>query len=148
MAFEKEKLSNYFDFLKPENGKYLPEENAYSHICPVCKKEFIGRRNQRYHPKCKIKLNNDLAREKNDLVKKQMAAYRKNVMILDSIYKKHNESDQGTVIVDLSLIRQSGFLFDAPIYPIKNKENNVEWYAVGQYSYRVQEGKMYIYKLK
>jgi len=143
-----EGLSDFFNQLKfnqeSTDGKFIPEKNAYSHTCPVCKKGFEGRRNQIYHPSCKKKYNNDLAREKNELVKKQMAAYKKNAIILDSFYKKHNESDQGTVIINLSLIRQSGFLFDAPINPIKNKENNEEWYTVCQYSYRVHENKMYI----
>jgi len=51
--------------------------------CKVCWKFFFGRANQEYHRECKIKLNNDTARER----RKKEQAHRASMRYMDLLLK-------------------------------------------------------------
>ena len=105
------------------------------HKCPECGEDFYGRSNRKYcSEECKIKSNNDKAREMNSRVSEQVRMLKKNAQILDYFYSVENKP----ISIDREEMINNGFIINCPTIQLKD-ENGTSWNMIGRYVFRVDE---------
>ncbi|HBS88191.1 MAG: hypothetical protein A2W91_05045 [Bacteroidetes bacterium GWF2_38_335] len=119
----------------------------YKITCKFCKTEFLGRLNQKYHPKCKIAANNQIASKNNAKIKSETNGLKKNNRILSDLLLKMDKSHGELIQIAQNEILRLGFDFKAPYRFIK-KDDNTQWYVIGPFHYRVENQFFLFYHIK
>ena len=114
-------------------GNWNWENGKYGKTCPVCQRQFEGRKNQIYcGVKCKARMNNDLAAKKTRSIAKHTHAYLRNIEVLASEYQKDGKD---VAIVSLARLKILGFDPQAPY--VSFAWNKQPWHKVGDYAFRL-----------
>jgi len=104
-----------------------------NHVCLTCKKEFLGRLNQKYCSiACKtLYSNKKAAKLRHELIDHKIL--QKNFLILKEFYA---DSDKNTPI-DISSLYKKGFEFEAPTRKIITKKYGYTYYLINGYAFRL-----------
>lgn len=120
---------------------WIPEQNEFQHICPVCNKTFMGRKNRNYCSLfCKTRINNDKAgiiRKKKSAI---TAKFLLNAMILAEFYP----FSLGKNKILIKLLERNGFDPCSEFSSVKSKENGEIWKKAGDYGYLVLPDKEHV----
>ena len=87
--------------LKYNIGDFVPEENAFYHLCKreECDNHFVGRKNRAYCSSvCKNRVNNDKHSERDLVVSKEMSQFKKNQLILERLHQENPTKVQTKVL--------------------------------------------------
>ena len=105
------------------------------HICPKCGNDFFGRSNRIYCSKeCKIKSNNNKAREMTSRVGEQVKMLKKNAQILEELYCP----DDIPSLIDQEEMIKKGFIENCPTIQLKD-EKGTYWKMIGHYVFRIDD---------
>ena len=118
-----------------QNGtnEWIPEIGKFRNTCSKCGREFDGRKNKIYcEPKCKARVNNDLAAERTRAVVNHTEAFLRNIEILKQEFQK---AESEVVIVTMNHLISLGFDATAPYTPFAWKGQR--WSKVGDYGFRI-----------
>jgi hypothetical protein len=116
-------------------------------ICKCgCKTEFNGRRNQKYFPKHKAKVNNKAAAKRREKLSPTFRKMEKCYSILVKI-RNLNLLDQWIPITDLT---RDGFDPNIPSNSIKTKKDGTEYYKLADFAFRLSDdaSKIIIHQIK
>ena len=132
-------IDRYFNeeyILMYKIGDFIPEENAFYHICKreECDNNFVGRKNKEYCSSiCKNRVNNDKQSERSLGVSKEMRQFKKNQLILERLHQKNPTKVQSKVLY------QKGFDSEGARRKMKFKNFEGTWYGFGNYSIQNQD---------
>jgi len=112
---------------------WLPDRHGYQKVCPVCEKEFVGRRNQRFccHP-CKNKYHYDRNAERLARTRQLTMEMDHNIRLLE---KKFSSSDSERVVMPYAQLLKLGFDQNAPCQ--KSQENGLNYFIYGNWALRI-----------
>ena len=122
--------------LKYKIGDFVPEENAFLHICKRegCDNQFVGRKNRAYCSSvCKNRVNNDKQSERNLGVSKEMSQFKKNQLILERLHQENPTK------VPTKVLFQRGFDSEGVSRMVKWKHFEGTWYVFGNYAIQNQD---------
>ncbi len=118
--------------LKP--GDYVPGKGYY-HLCafPKCADPpFFGRKNQRYHPDCKKRIDAERLADKRKKTKDENKIMEQNLGILEDFYP----SSLGSVEIPSKELGLKGFDFNASARRIKTEKYGYVFYVVHGFAFR------------
>ena len=119
-----------------EYGDWIPHKNGHFLRCPMCKEDFIGRKNRIYcREACKTKHNNDLAAKRKKAADPGIISFTNNQNILKQFYPQ----SMGEKEIPLQLLTASGFDPYGLHTPVKLKNQSGDWKKMGKYAYRLKE---------
>ena len=121
--------------LKYKIGDFVPEENAFLHLCKrkECDNHFVGRKNRAYCSSvCKNRVNNDKQTERNLGVSKEMSQFKKNQLILERLHQENPTK------VENKGLYQRGFDSEGASRQLKLKRFEGTWYVFGNYAIQNQ----------
>jgi len=114
----------------------------YLKICPVCKKEFEGRKNKVYCSFiCKSHFNNNKATVlRSELIDSK--AMLNNFRILKEFYELTENGNP----IKIGEFYKKGFNFEGPSRKITSPKKGYKFYLIHSYAFRIitQQGKQYI----
>jgi hypothetical protein len=122
--------------LKYKIGDFVPEENAFYHLCKreECDNHFVGRKNRAYCSSvCKNRVNNDKQSERDLVVSKEMSQFKKNQLILERLHQENPTKVQTKVLF------QRGFDSEGVSRMVKWKHFEGTWYVFGNYAIQNQD---------
>ena len=122
--------------LKYNIGDFVPEENAFYHLCKreECDTRFVGRKNRAYCSSvCKNRVNNDKHSERDLVVSKEMSQFKKNQLILERLHQENPTKVQTKVLF------QRGFDSEGVSRMVKWKHFEGTWYVFGNYAIQNQD---------
>ena len=122
--------------LKYKIGDFVPEENAFYHLCKreECDTRFVGRKNRAYCSSvCKNRVNNDKQSERELVVSKEMSQFKKNQLILERLHQEN------PTIVQTKGLFQRGFDSEGVSRMVKWKHFEGTWYVFGNYAIQNQD---------
>jgi hypothetical protein len=122
--------------LKYKIGDFVPEENAFYHLCKreECDNRFVGRKNRVYCSSvCKNRVNNDKQSERDLVVSKEMSQFKKNQLILERLHQENPTKVQTKVLF------QRGFDSEGVSRMVKWKHFEGTWYVFGNYAIQNQD---------
>ena len=122
--------------LKYKIGDFVPEENAFYHLCKreECDTRFVGRKNRGYCSSvCKNRVNNDKQSERELVVSKEMRQFKKNQLILERLHQENPTKVQTKVLF------QRGFDSEGVSRMVKWKHFEGTWYVFGNYAIQNQD---------
>ncbi len=112
----------------------MPQYHGFGKTCPVCREEFIGRKNKVFCTStCKNRYHNDANAEVRAHERELSSILVKNERVLRELMKDHITEDPKQVRIEtMDLL---GFNQKGPYTTINTKEN-IKWYKVGKFAYR------------
>jgi hypothetical protein len=122
--------------LKYKIGDFIPEENAFYHLCKreECDTRFVGRKNRAYCSSvCKNRVNNDKQSERELVVSKEMSQFKKNQLILERLHQENPTK------VPTKVLFQRGFDSEGVSRMVKWKHFEGTWYVFGNYAIQNQD---------
>ena len=122
--------------LKYKIGDFVPEENAFYHLCKrvECDTRFVGRKNRAYCSSvCKNRVNNDKQSERELVVSKEMSQFKKNQLILERLHQENPTK------VPTKVLFQRGFDSEGVSRMVKWKHFEGTWYVFGNYAIQNQD---------
>jgi hypothetical protein len=122
--------------LKYKIGDFVPEENAFYHLCKrvECDNRFVGRKNRAYCSSvCKNRVNNDKQSERELVVSKEMSQFKKNQLILERLHQENPTK------VPTKVLFQRGFDSEGVSRMVKWKHFEGTWYVFGNYAIQNQD---------
>lgn len=122
--------------LKYKIGDFVPEENAFYHLCKreECDNHFVGRKNRAYCSSvCKNRVNNDKQSERELVVSKEMSQFKKNQLILERLHQENPTK------VPTKVLFQRGFDSEGVSRMVKWKHFEGTWYVFGNYAIQNQD---------
>ena len=122
--------------LKYKIGDFVPEENAFYHLCKreECDTRFVGRKNRAYCSSvCKNRVNNDKHSERDLVVSKEMSQFKKNQLILERLHQENPTK------VPTKVLFQRGFDSEGVSRMVKWKHFEGTWYVFGNYAIQNQD---------
>jgi hypothetical protein len=122
--------------LKYKIGDFVPEENAFLHLCKrvECDTRFVGRKNRAYCSSvCKNRVNNDKQSERELVVSKEMSQFKKNQLILERLHQENPTK------VPTKVLFQRGFDSEGVSRMVKWKHFEGTWYVFGNYAIQNQD---------
>ena len=122
--------------LKYNIGDFVPEENAFYHLCKreECDNHFLGRKNRAYCSSvCKNRVNNDKQFERELVVSKEMSQLKKNQLILERLHQENPTK------VPTKVLFQRGFDSEGVSRMVKWKHFEGTWYVFGNYAIQNQD---------
>lgn len=122
--------------LKYKIGDFVPEENAFYHLCKreECDNHFVGRKNRAYCSSvCKNRVNNDKQSERDLVVSKEMSQFKKNQLILERLHQENPTK------VPTKVLFQRGFDSEGVSRMVKWKHFEGTWYVFGNYAIQNQD---------
>jgi len=122
--------------LKYNIGDFVPEENAFYHLCKreECDTRFVGRKNRAYCSSvCKNRVNNDKQSERELVVSKEMSQFKKNQLILERLHQENPTK------VPTKVLFQRGFDSEGVSRMVKWKHFEGTWYVFGNYAIQNQD---------
>ena len=122
--------------LKYKIGDFVPEENAFYHLCKreECDNHFVGRKNRAYCSSvCKNRVNNDKQFERELVVSKEMSQLKKNQLILERLHQENPTK------VPTKVLFQRGFDSEGVSRMVKWKHFEGTWYVFGNYAIQNQD---------
>jgi hypothetical protein len=122
--------------LKYKIGDFVPEENAFYHLCKreECDTRFVGRKNRAYCSSvCKNRVNNDKHSERDLVVSKEMSQFKKNQLILERLHQENPTK------VQTKGLFQRGFDSEGVSRRVKWKHFEGTWYVFGNYAIQNQD---------
>jgi len=117
-------------------GDFVPEANAFYHICKreECDNSFVGRKNRAYCSSvCKSRVNNDKQSERHLGVSKEMRQFKKNQLILELLHQENPTKVQSKVLY------QRGFDSEGARTRLKFRDIAGTWYVFGNYAIQYQD---------
>ena len=117
-------------------GDFVPEANAFYHICKreECDNSFVGRKNRAYCSSvCKSRVNNDKQSARHLGVSKEMRQFKKNQLILEQLHQENPTKVQNKGLY------QRGFYSEGARRKVKFKDFGGTWYAFGNYAIQYQD---------
>ena len=117
-------------------GDFVPEANAFYHICKreECDNSFVGRKNRAYCSSvCKNRVNNDKQSEREHVVSKEMSQFKKNQLILERLHQENPTK------VPTKVLFQRGFDSEGVSRMVKWKHFEGTWYVFGNYAIQNQD---------
>lgn len=114
--------------------------------CKCCDIQFYGRRNQKYFPKHKAKVNNEVAAKRREKLSQTFRNMEKCYSILIKI-RDINLLDQWIPITDLT---RDGFDPNIPSNSIKTKKDGIEFSKLADFAFRLSDdaSKIIIHQIK
>ena len=131
-----ENILNEAYILKYKIGDFVPEENAFYHLCKreECDNHFVGRKNRAYCSSvCKSRVNNDKQSERDLVFSKEMSQFKKNQLILERLHQENPTKVQTKVLF------QRGFDSEGVSRMVKWKHFEGTWYVFGNYAIQNQD---------
>ena len=131
-----ENILNEAYILKYKIGDFVPEENAFYHLCKrvECDNRFVGRKNRAYCSSvCKNRVNNDKQSERELVVSKEMSQFKKNQLILERLHQENPTK------VPTKVLFQRGFDSEGVSRMVKWKHFEGTWYVFGNYAIQNQD---------
>ena len=122
--------------LKYNIGDFVPEENAFYHLCKreECDTRFVGRKNRAYCSSvCKSRVNNDKQSERDLVFSKEMSQLKKNQLILERLHQENPTK------VPTKVLFQRGFDSEGVSRMVKWKHFEGTWYVFGNYAIQNQD---------
>ena len=122
--------------LKYKIGDFVPEENAFYHLCKreECDTRFVGRKNRAYCSSvCKNRVNNDKQSERELVASKEMSQFKKNQLILERLHQENPTK------VPTKVLFQRGFDSEGVSRMVKWKHFEGTWYVFGNYAIQNQD---------
>ena len=122
--------------LKYNIGDFVPEENAFYHLCKreECDNHFVGRKNRAYCSSvCKNRVNNDKHSERDLVVSKEMSQFKKNQLILERLHQENPTKVQTKVLF------QRGFDSEGVRRVVKLPDFGGTWFGFGNYAIQNQD---------
>lgn len=122
--------------LKYKIGDFVPEENAFYHLCKreECDTRFVGRKNRAYCSSvCKNRVNNDKQSERELVASKEMSQFKKNQLILEQLHQENPTK------VPTKVLFQRGFDSEGVSRMVKWKHFEGTWYVFGNYAIQNQD---------
>jgi len=122
--------------LKYNIGDFVPEENAFYHLCKreECDNHFFGRKNRAYCSSvCKNRVNNDKQSERQLVVSKEISQFKKNQLILERLHQENP-----TKVQTKGLFKR-GFDSEGVSRMVKWKHFEGTWYVFGNYAIQNQD---------
>ena len=130
-----ENILNEAYILKYKIGDFVPEENAFYHLCKrvECDNRFVGRKNRAYCSSvCKSRVNNDKQFERQLVVSKQMSQLKKNQLILERLHQENPTK------VQTKFLFQRGFDSEGVRRVVKLPDFGGTWFGFGNYAIQNQ----------
>jgi hypothetical protein len=122
--------------------KWTPQFNGYKKACPVCKVEFVGRKNKVYCGKrCKTKYNNGLQLDRRDAERLITEPLLRNIEILREELAQHNSFP---ITVSSEKLRIKGFDHHAPRTSFVDSQSGKTWFRFGDYAICPDEQKQLV----
>ena len=131
-----ENILNEAYILKYKIGDFVPEENAFYHLCKreECDTRFVGRKNRAYCSSvCKNRVNNDKQSERELVVSKEMSQLKKNQLILERLHQENPTK------VPTKVLFQRGFDSEGVSRMVKWQHFEGTWYVFGNYAIQNQD---------
>ena len=122
--------------LKYKIGDFVPEENAFYHLCKreECDNHFVGRKNRAYCSSvCKNRVNNDKQSERDLVVSKEMSQFKKNQLILERLHQENPTK------VQTKFLFQRGFDSEGVRRVVKLPDFGGTWFGFGNYAIQNQD---------
>ena len=122
--------------LKYKIGDFVPEENAFLHLCKrvECDTRFVGRKNRAYCSSvCKNRVNNDKQFERELVVSKEMSQLKKNQLILERLHQENPTK------VQTKFLFQRGFDSEGVRRVVKLPDFGGTWFGFGNYAIQNQD---------
>ena len=122
--------------LKYKIGDFVPEENAFYHLCKrvECDNRFVGRKNRAYCSSvCKNRVNNDKQSERDLVVSKEMSQFKKNQLILERLHQENPTK------VQTKFLFQRGFDSEGVRRVVKLPDFGGTWFGFGNYAIQNQD---------
>ena len=126
---------------------WMPHSRGFLKTCPVCKNEFVGRKNKVFcTTACKNRHHNDANAELRAEEKEISGMLVRNERVFK---KRFQESDQKTLNIPIEVLENNGFDMTGPTTEIQDKSGTT-WYKLVNYAYKVNLDKqsLTITKLK
>ena len=122
--------------LKYNIGDFVPEENAFYHLCKreECDNHFVGRKNRAYCSSvCKNRVNNDKQSERQLVVSKEISQFKKNQLILERLHQENPTK------VQTKFLFQRGFDSEGVRRVVKLPDFGGTWFGFGNYAIQNQD---------
>lgn len=122
--------------------KWNPTIGGYEKTCPICQRDFVGRKNRVYcSTRCKTKCNNEIQLERRYADRQVTEPLLRNIEILK---KELSERNEGMVTLPIERLRHSGFDSEAPRTNIFNRSTGERWQRFGDYAICPDEEKQLV----